>query len=112
MQLDIDFARAQANEGMARALEHAESDVPQWGETALQWLRRYAESHQEFPGWFVTDSAALDPTFPTPADGRAWGAVWTKAQRLGIVRDSGKQARHPHRHASRAIVWASLVYRA
>ena len=112
LTLDHTIARAEADAGMRRSLEHAEAECAGWGGRALRWLRFYAETHAEFPGWFVTQEAERDPGFPTPATPKAWGAVWTKATRLGIVRDTGKTMKHPRRHNCKAIVWRSLVFRA
>lgn len=111
MQLAIDFARAAADEGMGRALQRAERDVPAWGDLALQWLRRYAETHQEFPGWFVTSESSRDPKFPAPANSKAWGAIWKQAQRLGIIEATGRTKPHPARHGCPAAIWKSKVYR-
>lgn len=119
MQLELDYALAQAEDGMRRALDHAERDYPKqgaeyptWGEAALAWLRAYAERHEEFPGWFVTSESSRDPKFPDPINPKAWGMIWRRAQRLGIVVHSGKTTPRPTRHGCPAVVWRSLVYRA
>ena len=109
LTIEYEIARRQRDEGMDRALDKAERDVPKWGDLALDWLRRYAETHEEFPGWFVTQGAELDPNFPK-AKGQAWGAIWVRAQKAGIVRDSGKRMPHPRRHGCPAVVWTSLVF--
>lgn len=111
MQLTLDhaLARAEADAGMARALGHAERETPAWGAAALAYLRRYAETHDEFAGFFVTLTAESDPTFPA-VKGQAWGAIWIKAQKLGIVLDTGRSMKHPRRHNCKAIVWRSLIF--
>lgn len=107
--MQLDLALAQAREGMSRALEHAEADVPAWGDLALQWLRKYAETHAQFPGWFVTEESSRDPNFPAPKNSRAWGAIWKQAQRLGIIEATNRTMPHPRRHGCPAVVWRSLV---
>lgn len=104
-------ARAAADVGIALALDKAERECEGWSSMALNFLRAYATRHAEFPGFFVTMASALDPNFPQPANEKAWGAIWRKAARLGIVKDSGKTMPHPKRHACKAIVWASLIFR-
>lgn len=111
-QLDIEqeIARRQAEEGMGRALEHAEADSPGWGSQALAYLRQYAETHDRFPGWFATQAADLTGAVPTPPTLKAWGSIFTKAARKGwIVKDGYGQ--DPHRHANPCPIWRSLIYR-
>lgn len=110
-QLDIlqELARSDGELGMQRALERAERDHERWGEIAFEFLRRYAKAHAEFPGFFVTMASDADPSFPQPENERAWGGIWKKAVRAGVVRDSGRTMPHPKRHGCKAIVWVSLL---
>lgn len=109
-QLDIDFARAARDDGMARAADHAEEVVPGWGDLALSYLKRYAESHDRFPGWFVTREAELLQAIPAPPTLKSWGSVFTKAQRDGLIVKDG-YTQDPRRHASPIPCWRSLIYR-
>lgn len=110
-QLRIEQAIAErlAREGMDRSLDRANRETPDWSDLALDYLRRYARQHREFPGWFVTDSAALDPNFPAPANSRAWGGVWKRAKKEGIVVPSGRWMAHPKRHGCPCVIWRSNV---
>ncbi len=110
-QLPIDFAHALRDEGMARALDHAETDCPGWSDTAMAFLKRYAEEHAEFTAFMVTAASELDKSFPVPETGHSWGAIYTRAQKGFVIVDSGRTMKHPKRHACKAIVWTSLVYR-
>ena len=103
-------ARQARDEGMSRALAHAEADTPSWGEIAYAWLYRYATSHERFTGFILTAESHRDKTFPQPANERAWGQVYRRATKSGVIRDSGQTMPHPRRHACKAIVWRSLVY--
>ena len=111
VQLDIfETARRQADEGQQRALDHAEDVVENWGSIALSYLRQYADTHDRFPGWFVTKAADLTGAVPTPPTAKAWGSIFTKAARNGwIVKDGYGQ--DPHRHANPCPIWRSLIYR-
>lgn len=106
----MEAARFSRDEGMARALAHAESDHPKWGEVALEFARRYAQNNEFFPWYFVTMKADLDNSFPAPANEKAWGSVTTMAIKRGIIVDSGKTMPHPRRHGVKATVWKSLVF--
>jgi hypothetical protein len=96
---------------MRRALDHAEQQVSTWGELALAYLELYAETHDAFPGWFVTRAAELDRVVPTPPTLKAWGAIFKKAARLGYIKRTGYTP-DPHRHAAPAPLWTSLIYHA
>lgn len=107
--LELDSAVAQAIDGMRRALEHAERDVPDWGDRALAYLEEYAKTHDRFPGWFVTQAADLVGAVPTPPTRKAWGSIFTKAARLGWIKKDG-YTQDPHRHANPCPVWKSTVH--
>lgn len=108
LAFDLTHARAQRDDGMARAKAHAEEDSPGWTETALTFLKAYAKQHSTFAGFMVTGAAELDVTFPRPANERSWGAVYRLAVRRGIIRNTGRTIPHPKRHASPAVVWEAL----
>lgn len=103
----LESARQERDQKMQQALDHAEAETRAWGELALAYLRWYAERHDRFPGWFVTQTAGLSvPTPPTP---KAWGAIFTKAARDGLIRKDG-YTQDPNRHANPCPIWASNVY--
>ena len=106
----MDMARAKRDEGMGRALDHAEREVATWGALALDYLRWYAETHDRFPAWFVTQAAELCKEVPTPPTPKAWGSIFTRAAREGVIRKDGYRA-DPNRHANPCPVWASLIYK-
>ena len=109
-QLDLNYARAERDAGMRQATDHAEAETPGWSAQALAYLRQYAERRDRFPGWFVTEEAALSGEVPEPPTKKAWGSIFTKAARHGwIVKDGYRP--DPHRHANPCPVWRSLVYR-
>lgn len=103
-------ARLVRDQKMQQALDHAESETARWGDRALAYLRRYAERHDRFPGWFVTKAADLTGAVPTPPTPKAWGAIFTKAARVGWIVKNG-YTQDPHRHANPCPVWKSLIWR-
>jgi len=111
MTVTLTEARAQGEDGMRRALDHAEAKVLKWGDLASAYLKLYAETHDVFPGWFVTRAAELDGVVPKPPTLRAWGAIFKKAARLGYIKRTGYRP-DPHRHAAPCPLWTSLIYRA
>ena len=109
-QMTLDDALAAANTGMARALDRAERDTPDWADTAYKFLEQYAARNREFPGFFVTAASELDKSFPVPSNERAWGGIYRRAQKDGIIIKIAQRMKHPKRHGSEAIVYRSLVY--
>ena len=108
--LSLDDARRVRDQKMGQALDHAEAESARWGTRALSYLRQYAESHDRFPGWFVTQAAELTGAVPTPPTLKSWGSIFTKAARAGwLVKDG--YAQDPHRHANPCPIWKSMIYR-
>ena len=107
---DLVRARQQRDDGIDRAARHAESDYPGWGSQALAYLRRYAENHDCFMGWFVTNESELSGSVPAAPTRKSWGAIFTKAVRLGWIEKDGYR-QDPNRHCNPAPVWRSLICR-
>lgn len=104
-------ARELADQGMARAAEHADRVSDGWSDNAYQFLRVYAQACPEF----MTEQLrvwAHDEGLPKPPDNRAWGAVVNRAVRDGIiVRDRFENIRIPPSHSRPMPVWKSRLYR-
>ena len=109
-QLAIDFTLAVAarDRGMTQAAEHAERAHDCWGETAMAFLERFAETHATFISEDVSDATRADGTFPQPPTDRAWGAIYVRAARLGLIEKVGI-GRSRRRHASICPKWRSLI---
>lgn len=71
--------------GAARAAAKATRIDPTWRESALDAVRRYAESHERF----LAEDVRIFIDLPDEADPRALGQVMRDAQRAGIVRADG-----------------------
>lgn len=99
-QLRIDFARAQRDESMQRAVDAAEGRVPRWGEVAFQYIRLYAQQHKgtRFIGRDITQAAKVYG-LESPASEKAWGGPVQRAVREGVLRKVGF-AQDPNRHCS------------
>lgn len=99
-----------ANDGMARAVEHADAVEGDWSERAYQMLLDYALNHFEF----MTENVrvwAHERGLPTPPDGRAWGAITVRAVRDKIIiRDRYQFTRIPPAHSTPRPVWRSQLY--
>jgi len=110
-QATIDFAQARADRdaGMASALQHAESDCIDWPDKAYAFLADFARYQSHFCGYEVTAASHACPTFPQPVNERAWGGIYTRAQREGLMVKDGCGV-HPKRHASICTRYRSMVF--
>lgn len=109
-QLTIDFAEARAarDAGMSKALRHAERIDDEWPDAALGFLYRYARAHEHF----ISEEATAEAErlgYGSPADGRAWGGVFKRAAREGIIQRAGFGI-SKRRHLSPTPLWRSLVF--
>lgn len=105
--IDFDVARAARDAGMAQSLAHAERVNDGWGDIALAWLTNYARVHREFAGYqfiaFLRDAGRT-----MPPDDRAFGAVFKRAAKAGVIERCG-YVQHPGRHCSPSPLWRSLI---
>lgn len=110
-QLAIDFeaARAARDAGMQQALDHATDVNPEWPERAYAFLVEFAKAHSEFISEDVSD-ASRAASMPQPPTDRAWGAIYRKAIKLGVIIQNGS-GRSRRRHNSICPKWASQIYR-
>lgn len=109
-QLAIDFAAARdaRDAGMTQALQRAERIDDEWPELAYGFLVRFAYQNATFCGWQCTDLANA-MGFGSPADDRAWGPIYKRAIKAGVIEQSGA-GKNPHRHLSICPKYRSLVF--
>jgi hypothetical protein len=93
------------NEGMQRAVDHAEIESPDWAQHAYEWLELFVAAHAEpFISEDVSDATKLDEGFPQPPTDRAWGSIYRSAVKRGLIRLAGT-GRSRRRHASICPLW-------
>ena len=94
------------NEGMQRALEHAELKDDGWGEKAYQFLTEFAKKNKVFIAEDVRKASI--GIIPDPSDRRAWGGIYTRARKEGLIRKIGHaSAKASKVHGSLVAKWAS-----
>lgn len=108
-QIAIDFEapRAQREIGMACAMEHAERVSPGWKDLAYQFLLDFARNHPSFISEDVSDASKAAGMEQPPTD-RAWGSLYVKAAKSGVIVQSGT-GRSRRRHNSLCPRWQSRV---
>lgn len=101
-------AVAKRDAGIEQALDAAVRRDDEWADTAYGFLYNYARMHSSFEGWHVTQ-AADRMGYGSPADSRAWGGIFRRAIREGVMAMDGV-GKNPNRHASVCPRYRSLVF--
>lgn len=97
-----------ADEGMTRAIEHADRVCNGWSSKAWNLFVRYiTEVKREFMTEDVREWAH-NMGLPLPPDSRAWGAIIRRASRKGIIRSIGfAPMKSSNCHANPKHVWVA-----
>lgn len=107
MTLDHAMAQEQAEDGMRRALEHAERTVEKWGDLAFIFLEQYARRHGSFISEEVSEASKVWGMAQPPTD-RAWGQVYRRALKAGVIEQDGA-GRSKRRHNTICPRWRSRI---
>jgi ribosomal protein L36 len=92
------------DDGIRRALKHANSKNPEWSESAFNFLKDYLKTHNEFMLEDVRMSS--QNIIPEPPSKRAWGAIAVRGAKVGLIRRKGYQnVINPKAHATPATLW-------
>lgn len=91
IQTEIDW-QSRRETGIASSAQHAEQDVPGWGELALWYVRQYAAS-QILP-WTMEACRtwAYAHGLPKPDEERSFGSVTQKALRQKLISKTDRYA--------------------
>ena len=97
--------------GIARAAAHADREIPQWSELAFEFITRYCAAHgkgHEFHGEALRQCAERTGLVPEPPDARAYGSVFRRAARAGLIRKTGRYVLAKSSNLSPKPVWEVL----
>lgn len=88
LALDWNAAARRRDDGICRAVEHADRESPSWSDLALTFLRGWVQGHR---GELLAEDVVLAARgqVPAPPDGRAWGGVLQRAARAGVIAKAG-----------------------
>jgi len=106
---DLFLAKRARNKGMAQARNNAEATEPGWTDAAYEFLLSFARRNEHFISESVSGASKDHARFCQPPTDRAWGSVYRRAVRDGIIVLDGV-GRSARRHASICPRWRSLVY--
>lgn len=108
--LDFTAARARRDEGIRRAVDHANAVEPRWADQAYEFLVRYLQTVETCTSEQARAAAA--GVVPEPPSRRAWGGPFTRAARAGLIEREGyTTAVDPKVHCNVVTVWRSRVHR-
>jgi hypothetical protein len=89
--------------GIATAEEHAEAVEPGWKDKAWAALQSFILHHQE-P--FMAEDVRAAADVPPPPDPRAWGGVFQRAARAGLIIKAGfGESRNRQAHCRPTALW-------
>lgn len=97
-------AQTLAEQGMTRAVDHADREQPGWSEQAFEALLAFAVTTE---GEFTAErarAACHELGLAQPPDARAWGSVFNLASRRGHILKVGYAPRACG-HNTPTIVW-------
>lgn len=104
----LKHARKLRDLGMGQAIDHADRTTPAWRDMAFEFLVSFAKHHQLFISEDVSDASKEEALAQPPTD-RAWGSVYIKALKFGVIAREGT-GRSRRRHASICPRWRSRIY--
>lgn len=87
-QMSLTLARAQGEEGIRQATEHAERVDPGVTDVMFAFLVKFAmrvARTERFTAEVITMAYAADACFVQPPDMRAWGGVFQRAMNKGVL---------------------------
>ena len=103
---DLFTAETERDQGIERAVSHANRECPAWSEKAYEILRAFIDGYSgQFLGEQVRVYAKI-MKLPEPPSQRAWGAIMVRAAREGFIKHVGyAQTTNPRAHAATAHLW-------
>lgn len=110
--MDNTDARAARDAGIQRAAEHAEEVHPDWHAKADEALRLFAAGMRASGKAFTSEdvrNSIVAAFVPQPPHLRAWGAVFQRAARAGLITKAGiVESRAAHCHCAHVASWKAV----
>lgn len=109
--LNLFSAKELKNAGIQLAAQNAEQKHEGWGDDAYAALKTYINIHKSIPFMCETvrDFAHIELGLPQPASSRAWGSVFQRASREGLIKHVGYgNTNNPRAHKTPAGMWEAV----
>lgn len=105
-QQDLFSGEELRDKGIQQAVDHANRVEPKWSEMAYSYLKIYIliPHHTEF---MAEDVRKYGKHYiPEPPSNRAWGAIFVRAAKEGLIRRKGfRNVKNAKAHCTPATVW-------
>lgn len=101
-------AELRRDTGIARAAARADRECPKWTDTAFEVLTIYCGLFgpgHEFHCESLRERAVTHGVLPDPPDGRAWGSVFRRAARAGLIEKTDRCARAKSSNLGLKPIW-------
>ena len=96
------------DQGINKAIDHANRIEDSWSDIAFTFLRSYMINHRMFMIEEVRE--ASKGIVPEPPSTRAWGGIVVKAVKQGLITRVGfKNVKNAKAHCTPASLWMSLI---
>lgn len=93
--------------GMKQATDHADQKIEKWSDRAYDFLLEFIKTNKEFMAEDVRN--ASEGTLELPPSNRAWGSIFVKAARAGMIKRKGyRQVKNAKAHCTPATLWEVL----
>ena len=100
-----DYAK---QEGIKRAIAHANRRVFGWEVSAFNILVNYIKENKTFKAEDIRNHAE-SLGLELPPDKRAWGAIILRAKKVGLIRHIGyTQVDNPKAHKTNVSIWERI----
>ena len=95
------------DQGMKKAVDHADAVIDNWSETAYRFLLMFLQHRSMFMTEEVREASAK--IIPEPPSLRAWGSVIVRAAKSGHIQRAGyKNVKNAKAHSTPATVWKRI----
>lgn len=104
---NLEKGRALKEDGIQRAIEHAEAEVPSWADRAVLAATAWVMRRPPEPFFMHEVREALEAEgFPQPPELRAWGAIPRRLVKAGVIRSAGiAPSTKPEQHMALKSRW-------
>lgn len=109
-QQQIDFGRKLRDEGIQRAVDHADRKEDNWSDTAYQYFKIYLDHKPVGFKFMIEDFREhVSGVLTDPPHKRAFGSLAVRARKEGLIAHAGyRKVTNPTAHRANASVWSKL----
>lgn len=109
INFDVQKARERRDDGITRAMDHAEAENRGWKDMAYEYLVNVYIKHTKHPFQVEDVRASCAGVVPEAPSARAWGGIVRRARHAGLIRQVGiAPVNNINANRANAAVWQRL----